>query len=424
MAHQFLAGAALASIHHIRLVFCVALMALMGACDDADDFSNFSTLNPPVNAPVAPPPMVDRVGPTPDATVSAAPAGAPSQFFRLFDIAAQGYVEEEFFISGTARSFRPVSALNATGPWPVETAGDAAYTTRIVVYRPVDLSAFNGTVIVEWMNVSSGFDIGVDWINLHTEIIREGYIWVGVSAQQTAISGSAAFALQNINPSRYASLSHPGDDFSYDIFSQVAKALRTPVGVNPLDGVFVETLIAAGQSQSANRLVTYINAVHPEADEFDAFFVHSRTRSPAPLAPFLNGDEARGPSETQVFGNGSEPVLTFQAEGDIEVLGSAPTRQADNASFRYWEVAGGAHSDLYFSSTGLTDLGGDPNAALVVENASPQPPFVVCDLPVNALPLHLVIKAGFSALNEWTRGGAAPPSVPFINLDADGNVVR
>ena len=92
----------------------------------------------------------------------------------------------------------------------------APYTTRAVVYRPTDARAFNGTVIVEWMNVSGTTDANPDWTLTHNELVRKGYVWVGVSAQAVGLN-----ATKVVDPVRYAALSHPGDSFSYDIFSQV-----------------------------------------------------------------------------------------------------------------------------------------------------------------------------------------------------------
>ena len=95
--------------------------------------------------------------------------------------------------------------------------------------RPVDASAFNGTVVVEWLNVSGGLDAGPDWTSAHVGLIRSGTAWVGVSAQEVGIDGSgnslgAALALKNADPERYAPLAHPGDSYSYDLFSQVGAA--------------------------------------------------------------------------------------------------------------------------------------------------------------------------------------------------------
>jgi alpha/beta hydrolase family protein len=47
------------------------------------------------------------------------------------------------------------------------------------------------------------------------------------------------------------------------MFSQASQAIRRPVGVNPLGDLQIESVIATGDSQSAFRMVTYINAVHP-----------------------------------------------------------------------------------------------------------------------------------------------------------------
>ena len=66
-------------------------------------------------------------------------------------------------------------------------ADTAAYRTRVVIHRPVDPARFNGTVFVEWMNVSGGLDAAPDWTGAHTEMIREGAAWVGLSAQKIGI---------------------------------------------------------------------------------------------------------------------------------------------------------------------------------------------------------------------------------------------
>ena len=66
-------------------------------------------------------------------------------------------------------------------------------------------------------------------------------------------------ASRRIDPERYGHLSHPGDAFAYDIFTQVGRTLRSAGAVDPLDGLTVERIIAAGESQSAFALTTYVN---------------------------------------------------------------------------------------------------------------------------------------------------------------------
>ena len=69
-----------------------------------------------------------------------------------------------------------------------EPSDDGPYKTRAVVYRPIDPKKFNGTVIVEWLNVSGGLDANPDWTLTHNELIRDGFAWVGVSAQAVGVN--------------------------------------------------------------------------------------------------------------------------------------------------------------------------------------------------------------------------------------------
>ena len=55
------------------------------------------------------------------------------------DIGERGYVEEEFFLAGTAKRYKPVGTHGNDGNWEVEGAGEASFKTRILVKRPKDL---------------------------------------------------------------------------------------------------------------------------------------------------------------------------------------------------------------------------------------------------------------------------------------------
>ena len=118
----------------------------------------------------------------------------------------------------------------------------APYKTRVVVYRPIDPKKFNGTVIVEWLNVSGQVDADPDWTQTHNELIRDGFAWVGVSAQARGsepaqVSRDTTVLLRRvrlpaIRPATGRS-SHPGDSYSYDIFSQAGQAIRDQLGADP-----------------------------------------------------------------------------------------------------------------------------------------------------------------------------------------------
>ncbi len=75
---------------------------------------------------------------------------------RGLDLAAVGYVESEFFLSGTASAYTSTAPLSSDGMWTAAPIEPAPFTTRVVVRRPNDPAEFSGTVVVEWLNVTAG----------------------------------------------------------------------------------------------------------------------------------------------------------------------------------------------------------------------------------------------------------------------------
>jgi hypothetical protein len=326
-----------------------------------------------------------------------------------------GYTESEHVAAGTATSYRAIGELTPDGRWTFEQDAAADYRTRILVRRPTNSTAFSGTVVVEWLNVSGGVDAAPDFTSLRADIVREGDIWVGVSAQLLGVEGGpvlvtvdgaesvAGKGLVAIDPERYGSLDHPGDGFSFDIFTQVARALRSGGAV--LGGVTPTTVIAAGESQSAIALTTYLNGIHPLTQAFDGYFVHSRAAVPLPLVgPGEFADLAGGlgsASPTIVRTDTAVPVMIVQAEGDVTgVLNSAAARQPDSDTLRLWEVAGTAHADR-FTLGAIADT-------------------LSCGAPINDGPMHVVTKAAYRALVTWAVDGTAPAEAPRLELTNDG----
>ncbi len=402
----------------------------------------------PTATDTSPPTATATPTQTPTATATATPTvpnplvegpvtggnGVPFVQATLLDLADFGYEQNEYFLTGTARSYTNLAELDSDGMWSVGlAAGTAAYKTRIVVYRPIDPQDFNGTVLVEWLNVSGGLDAAPDWISAHTELLREGYVWVGVSAQRVGIDGGGAFnlSLKTVDPIRYGSLVHPGDTFSYDMFSQVGQALRSPTGLDPLGGLHAERIIAAGESQSAFRMVTYVNAVHPLVRLYDGFLIHSRGGGSAALSQAPQ-PVVSVPAVVRIREDLEEPVLTYQTETDLFGLGYLPARQPDSPTFRLWEAAGTAHVDTYTLVVGFRDAGDTPIGAELMVVADPIPGFIVCNTPINSGYQHFVLKAAIHALDQWVRGAGAPPIAPRLEvagdppalvLDASGNAM-
>src|SRR5215472_2543122 len=227
-----------------------------------------------------------------------------------FSLSSVAYTQSEFFVSGHASSYAPTATLGSDGEWQVAPATTAPYATRIVVYRPADPDHFNGTVVVEWLNVSAGVDAAAEWLYSHNEMIRDGFAYVGVSAQALGVA-----ALKAADPVRYAALSHPGDSYSYDIFSQAGQAVRDEAS-QILGGLRPRRLLAEGESQSAFRLTTYIDAIQPLVHEYDGFLVHSRLESGAPLS---QSPQANIPDPTVVFfrPDVGVPILDLETETDL-----------------------------------------------------------------------------------------------------------
>ena len=56
---------------------------------------------------------------------------------------------------------------------------DVPYQTRILVRRPTQPNRFNGTVVLEVLNPTAGFDGDTIWLNTHRHLMSEGAVWVG-----------------------------------------------------------------------------------------------------------------------------------------------------------------------------------------------------------------------------------------------------
>jgi Alpha/beta hydrolase domain len=352
--------------------------------------------------------------------------GKPLLLLGAFDVGSLGYVTEEFFISGTASSYSPAGELSPDGRWSVTPSGTADYTTRIVVLTPADRARFNGTVLVEWLNVSGGIDAPALWMMAHREILRAGYAYVAVSAQQVGVEGGASLlgldmSLKNQGPARYESLCHPGDAFAYDIFSQTGALIRNAGGV--LHELPLQHVVAVGESQSAMFLTTYVNAVDPLARAYDGFLVHSRFASAAPLDGIsIFEEEQTGTSEAVTFRDDLRvPLMTIITETDLFGAvrhGYYFARQPDNQWLRVWEIPGAAHADNYTIQVAPIDSGSAPLDDIVAAYA-PTKMLMGQQLGhyINFAPQHhYVVQAALATLNTWVRTGEPAPAAPPIRV--------
>lgn len=375
---------------------------------------------------------------TRDASFQEVPGKAPDLMGDL-DIAVLGYEETEFLFAGRAASFELTGERGEDGKWDVTRATEADFRSRFLVRRPSDPERFSGTVVVEWNNVSAGIDGSPDWSLLHRHLAAQGHVWVGVSAQKVGVDGGGfveGMHLKLLAPDRYATLVHPGDAWSFDIFSQVGELMRRPAGENPLGSLEPQHVVAAGESQSAACLVTYINAIDPLARVFDGFFVHGRPG----LGVTINGvftPTARNlemSEVTRAIADGGEqirddvrvPVLVFQSETDVILLGGGKADQRDTERVHVWELAGAAHADTYIVSAGRHD-DGTLSGARLAELLRPTSDLLIgkTGSPINSGPQqHYVGQAALSQLVRWVADGTPPPRAPRLALDEEGTGFR
>lgn len=352
--------------------------------------------------------------------------GKPKLLLGAYDLAALGYTDDEFFVSGSASAYTPLGDLGPDGRWAATPSGSADYTIRIVVLKPADASAFNGTVIVEWLNVSGGIDAPAVWMMAHREILRRGYGYVAVSAQQVGIEGGASLgmdlSLKKQDPERYWHLNHPEDAYSYDIFTQAGRLVRERFDV--LDLPKPDHVVAVGESQSAMFLTTYVNAVDPLVGVFDGFLIHSRFGPAASLdgQSIFAPPEESAPQAVRFRADLRVPLFTVLTETDV-VGGVRPgyhlARQPDTDLLRAWEVPGTAHADNYTIRVSHIDDGLRPLTDLVAGYA-PTDSLMGQQLPhfINFAPQHhYVLQAAISALHNWIRTGTPPSLAPPIDLD-------
>jgi hypothetical protein len=342
----------------------------------------------------------------------------------IADLEAAGYRQDEYFIEGEAVRYGPVPGTELVwdGRWRVQPVETLPYKTRMVVVRPADPAAFNGTVIVLWNNVSAGYENfgGGD----SPELFEEGYAYVAVSAQRVGVHGTPdnPQGLRSWDPERYGSLSIPSDDYSFDIYTQAANLVapdRPRDGLDPMGGLDVRRLFAQGASQSAARLATYLNAVQPVTQRFSAFFLLLYFGGGTPLevgdrimtvTAADDGNQSRIPEGMHLLRDDLEiPVMVLNTE--CEATSCQGVRQPDTDRYRYWEVAGASHVSLQGIASSAPRLERDFGFSMPLDDDSMQ--------EINQVSIAPVVDAALHHLQAWVCDHVPPPMQPRIDFRGD-----
>lgn len=378
------------------------------------------------------------IGPIP-VTANSHPFDSVYHAQTRIDLVRFGYFEQEYFVTGRANVYQ----YAADGVHVSIKTRDAPYTTRILVERPIAPSRFSGNVIVDLMNPTLGYDLPLTWQYAHGQFLRDGDVYVGVTIKPIAVA-----ALKRFDPRRYAMLSManplplprtclqvpPGssprteDGLSWDIMSELGTLLKQRTSPNnPLFGLPVQKLFAAGYSQTASYLLTYLNAIARQgyaslADGrpiFDGFFLASGDGQVAinQCAPSLSIADPRN-----AISRAGVPIMRVQSQSDFGfwlgsrssgiALGNTLHRRLDSDvpgdQFRLYEIAGDSHvtSEQPDFAPDSRDLAQAGQTTTLRDTCNEQPP--------SDFPAHALLDAMWLNLELWVRYGIPPPHAARI----------
>jgi uncharacterized repeat protein (TIGR02543 family) len=382
-----------------------------------------------------------------------------------------GYVEEEYFFSGTGNLYE----YTPTGIQLVATCPAAAtlgctsipYTTRMLVRRPVKRNDFSGTVIIEPLNPSANFDIAGIWDRSSKYFVRNGDVFVGWTSKSVTVN-----TLKTFNPTRYAALEWsympfvPGgnnavyDGITFDIAAQIGALFKDNGPASPTHDLDVERVFEAGFSQDGAFTFTQAETFHalermPDGGPIYDGYVPGGTRGPSNVNFGLTPAGALPAGDPRVQMQPRDvPVIHINTETEIAIGVLVPNglayrradSDADDDRYRLWEVPGSSHvsndlhDDVLTLSLNLAELLGIPASALPPVGCTHQQ-FVngpVMGIPgvidPNPFPFSNVENAAFADLTDWIgRRHTSPPHAgpievtatvpPTVARDAFGNAL-
>lgn len=332
-----------------------------------------------------------------------------------------GYTVGEYLASGRANVYEPLSMADARNMrernnvkdlarrasyTPVLRQRDVPYTTRILVYKPIDPKRFSGNVIVEIVHPAGGGHLAV-FSKANGLFLSHGDAYVAVEHPLNF------HGLELAEPARYGALRAADPTQIWGMVAQVGALLRSDSPANPLADYHVRFLFLTGYSYTGVATATFADYYHDGA----------RLEGGAPIfsgyLPFANGMYVR-PLDV--------PVIRVNTQSDFNSFGGLDNRRRDSDSpgdrYRLYEVAGASHVNaspvtlpqatpprpVKLQQAGGLPKGGD----MMCQNGFPR------GAEPNMLAVDYVLAQAFLNMYRWVEDGVPPPHAPLIATDANG----
>jgi len=357
-------------------------------------------------------------------TANAAPQGVSSPLsdtatlgVLVWNVGALGYEANEYFLTGRADVYKPVSMADAPDVASRDNVRDLGrgdftrelinaevpFTTRLIVYRPKNKRRFSGNVVIETLHPNGG-GRSLAWNALHDFFAAGGDAYVGVQHPLTIAGVKAA------DPDRYAPLSAADATQLWGMLAQAGAAIKMQGPTSPLYGYPVKHLLMTGYSYTGVATATFANYHHREArlkngrSIFDGYLPMADAQYVRPL---------------------DVPVMRLNTQSDFNGFGGLKNRRPDDDRYRHYEVAGAAHVAVPPPDGAAVAPAPDkvptPAGQPHFSPSSCQSQFPSGSHP-NDYPLYLVQAAMFDNMYRWMSGRGVPPPSAMIETNADGSV--
>lgn len=345
---------------------------------------------------------------------------------------AIGYIEDEYFMSGTANIYTEADEDHHVKP----IYRDAPYTTRLLVRRPAQKERFSGNVVIEILNASAMMDIDRMWVNTWQYLTRNGDIYIGVTSK-----GHVVDTLKRFNPVRYEAINwnNPmpkrtppeGGQFVFlpqfesglywDMQVELAKLLRSDSPLNPIRSYGKCYLYLLGWSQSGSYMSRILNsfAYLPENTQngplFDGYFEAGADCALAPINAYEpSASDGKISSDGAVPKGGillsREPYIAINTESENRGANWVGDSDRPEYKFRTYQIPGTSHDALYNMTTYY-----EGHLHEDAKNFGCELRFSGCQGEPLDTPYEYIFQAALRNLYVWVREGVPAPHAPKID---------